>query len=484
MSFKIPMIIQGGMGAGVSGWFLAQTVSKLGQLGVVAGTALDEILARRLQDGDPDGHARRALGHFPLHAMAQRILDAYFIPDGKPRNSRYCTRGMHTIEGSRDAHEMCIAGNFVEVFLAREGHDHPVGINYLEKIQYPHLASIYGAMLAGVSVITMGAGIPVEIPAAIEALSEHLAASYAVHVAGAGDDRSFRMHFDPSLYAENHGTLPPPLKKPAFLPIISSETLAKVLYRKTNGKLDGFIIEGNLAGGHNAPPRGASQLTDDGQPVYGPRDVTGVKLIRNLGLPFWMAGSYGSPEGLRTALDMGAAGIQVGTAFALCRESCLAPAVRKELIKKALTGSSHVFTDPVASPTGFPFKVVALEGSLSEQAVYDCRRRTCDLGFLREAYLKPDGRIGYRCPAEPEQAFIAKGGKIENTVARKCLCNALIANIDMPQLLTNGTREKYLVTLGDDWHNIGRFCTPDQPEYGAEDVIKVLLKDLHHQPAS
>ena len=65
-----PQIIQGGMGAGVSNWRLARAVSKQGQLGVVSGVALDIILARRLQDGDPGGHMRHALDHFPFPEMA------------------------------------------------------------------------------------------------------------------------------------------------------------------------------------------------------------------------------------------------------------------------------------------------------------------------------------------------------------------------------------------------------------------------------
>ena len=39
--------------------------------------------------------------------------------------------------------ELCIVANFAEVFLAREGHRNPVGVNFLEKVQLPHLASIY-----------------------------------------------------------------------------------------------------------------------------------------------------------------------------------------------------------------------------------------------------------------------------------------------------------------------------------------------------
>src|SRR3974390_1050450 len=80
---KLPTIIQGGMGAGVSSWRLARAVSQLGQLGVVSGTALDSILARRLQDGDPGGHMRRGLDHFPIPEMADRVWQAYYIPGGK-----------------------------------------------------------------------------------------------------------------------------------------------------------------------------------------------------------------------------------------------------------------------------------------------------------------------------------------------------------------------------------------------------------------
>jgi len=49
---KLPEIIQGGMGAGVSDWRLAKCVSQQGQIGVVSGTALDSIFIRRLQLGD------------------------------------------------------------------------------------------------------------------------------------------------------------------------------------------------------------------------------------------------------------------------------------------------------------------------------------------------------------------------------------------------------------------------------------------------
>jgi nitronate monooxygenase len=112
---------------------------------------------------------------------------------------------------------------------------------------------------------------------------------------------------------------------------------------------------------------------------------------------------------------------------------------------------------------------------LSEKGVYEQRRRICDLGFLRETYRRNDGTLGYRCPAEPSAAFVAKGGAGSDTVGRKCLCNALVANVGMPQCLPDGSQEQCLITLGDDFSQIGRFCTPDQPEFSAEHVIRVLL---------
>jgi len=472
MTVKIPMIIQGGMGAGVSGWRLAQAVSRLGQLGVVAGTALDEILVRRLQDGDPGGVVRHALDHFPFRDMARRIVNKYFVPGGKGAAAKYVNRTKHGIDDSRERNEICVAGNFVEVFLARQGHSNPVGINYLEKIQFPHLPSIYGAILGKVAVVIMGAGIPVSIPAALEALAANRPASYPIWVSGAERGAVYQSHFDPADLIE--GT-PPALEIPAFLPIVSSVTLANVLIRKTGGRLSGFVIEGPLAGGHNAPPRGAPIRTPDGQPVYGERDIADLSAFRALGHPFWLAGSCGSPEGLRRALAEGASGIQMGTAFALSRESCLMPEIRLRIIRKALAGELRVFTDPIASPTGFPFKVAELEGTLSDPTVYDARRRICDLGFLREAYLREDGRTGYRCAAEPVQAYIAKGGTAEQATGRKCLCNALVANIGMPQTLSDETQEKRLVTLGDDGTQVGRFCTAENPDFSAEDVIRIVL---------
>jgi nitronate monooxygenase len=197
--------------------------------------------------------------------------------------------------------------------------------------------------------------------------------------------------------------------------------------------------------------------------------------LRELGVPFWLAGGFGNAEKLRDALDQGAAGIQVGTAFAFSEESGLRPDLKKRLLSQAVVGTGEVFTDPLASPTGFPFKVAQLNGTSSALNIYQERKRVCDLGYLREPYAAPDERIGYRCAAEPVANYLAKGGKIEDTVGRKCLCNALLANIGHGQIRQDDTEEPALVTVGDDLNTIAGFLAPGRDTYSAADVVKSLL---------
>jgi nitronate monooxygenase len=467
-----PKIIQGGMGAGVSNWHLAQAVSKLGHLGVVSGTALDQILARRLQDGDPGGHMRRALAQFPVREMADRIQSKYFIPGGKQERTPYKPMPMHEKDGPREREELCVVANFVEVFLAREGHDNPVGINYLEKIQIPHLPSIYGAMLAGVGYVLMGAGIPVKIPGVLDKFVHHQPATYPLHATGSQDGEEAEMSFDPKSFVQVDLPL---LARPRFLAIIASNVLAAAMLKKANGSVEGFVIEGPTAGGHNAPPRGKLQLDENGDVIYGERDQVDLEKIRQLGRPFWLAGGYGSAEKLREAMNFGAAGIQVGTAFAFCEESGLRDDYKRAVLEKVSNSEIRVTTDPTASPTSFPFKVTQLDGTLSEAEIYLARPRVCDLGYLRETYRTPEGKIDYRCSGEPLSVYISKGGKPEDTVGKRCLCNALLATIGHPQVRNGNLTEAGVVTSGNDLTTIGRFLPADKIAYHASDVIANLL---------
>lgn len=467
-----PKIIQGGMGVAISNWRLARAVSRLGQLGVVSGTGIETILARRLQLGDPDGEVRRALAHFPFPAVVERVLADYFVEGGKPEGAPFRLVPKAALKPGPRFVEPVVLGAFAEVFLAKAGHDGFVGINLLEKIQLPTLPALYGAMLAGVDCVLMGAGIPRAIPGALDRLAAGEPAELKIDVEGSLPGEEFFSTFDPRAFCGGNA---PKLQRPKFAAIVSSATLAITLARKSNGRVDGFIVEGERAGGHNAPPRGPMQLSAKGEPVYGPRDVPELEKIRALGLPFWLAGSYGHPGKLEAALQLGAAGIQVGTAFAFCEESGLAPELKHQTLELSRQGKVEVFTDPLASPTGFPFKVAAVPGTLSDPAVFAARERLCDIGALRRPYRKADGELGYRCPGEPVEDYVRKGGRVEETEGRKCVCNGLLATAGFAQALSAEAQEPALVTAGNDLDAIQEFLPAEGDSYTAADVIRCLL---------
>jgi NAD(P)H-dependent flavin oxidoreductase YrpB (nitropropane dioxygenase family) len=464
----LPLVVQGGMGIGVSAWRLARAVARRGQLGVVSGTGLDTVIARRLQDGDAGGHVRRAIARFPFPRVGEEAIARFFRPEGRPAGAPYRLLPLdrQRVEPLRERFAMLCG--FVEVDLAREGHAGPVGINLLTKIQRANLPTLYGAMLAGVEYVLMGAGIPRDIPAALDALAEHGPATLRLEVEGLPADRSEWLRFDPSVYGPPRGI---GLRRPRFLPIVSSHSLATLLARKASGRVDGFIVEGPTAGGHNAPPRADAPWNERGEPVYGARDEVDLKKLRELGLPFWLAGGCGRAGALDEAHRAGAAGIQVGTLFAYCEESGMAEDVKRAVLEAVVRGEAEVFTDPVASPTGYPFKRV--RGPCAPLAPFE-RERACDLGYLRAAYLRPDGTIGHRCPSEPVDAFVRKGGREEDTRGRICLCNGLLATVGQPQRRSGGRVEPPLVTSGDDLERLGAFLG-GRMRYGAGDVLDYLL---------
>jgi nitronate monooxygenase len=331
-------------------------------------------------------------------------------------------------------------------------------------------------MLAGVGYVLMGAGIPLKVPGVLDAFAAGHAASYPLSVSGAKPDDDCLMRLDPQDF---FGVPIPALHRPVFLAIISSNTLATTMVRRSNGKVDGFVIEGPTAGGHNAPPRGQMVLSEKGEAVYGERDRIDLEKIRQIGLPFWLAGSYGTSEKIVEALELGATGVQVGTVFAFCEESGLREDYKSALLKKIKLGEASVFTDPLSSPTGFPFKAAQLEGTTSEAEVYRNRTRICDIGILREAYRTESGTIAYRCASEPENVYVAKGGVFEETVGRKCLCNCLLADIGLQQVRRDGTEEPGMVTTGDDLAGILRFFSAATEEtYSATTVVMTLTSQL------
>lgn len=474
----LPTIIQGGMGVAVSGWELARAVCQTGELGVVSGTALDVVCARRLQTGDPGGHMRKALAAFPIPAMALRVMKQYYIHGGKADDAPFRAVPRFTVTPPVALQELTIVGAFCEVWLAKQEHTGPVGINFLRKIEIPLPFGLLGAMLAGVDYVLIGAGNPSEIPAVVRALSRGEDVEFGVRAQGLrSDDAPVSVRCSPT---ELLGEVGRGLPVPRFLAIIASLDLAAGLAGDPSTRPFGFIVEGPSAGGHNAPPRGPRRVDELGQPVYDDRDTPDLAGIAALGLPFWLAGAYGTPEGLAQARATGAQGVQVGTAFAYSQESGLADSLKRQVLADVLAGTLDVRSDWRASPTGFPFQVIQLEGTVSDPEVAAGRKAVCDLGALRTPYKKANGDIDYRCPAEPLAMYTRKGGRAPNTEGRRCLCNALLSAADLPQVRPDGSTEPSIVTSGHDFRAVQALASNGSRggPYPASKVVDYLLAGL------
>ena len=461
------------MGIGVSSWSLARQVAQRGEIGVVSGTAIDSVVARELQDGDP--HDRRSvLRSFPNDEVVEHLIDRFYQPEGRDEGAPYDLLPIHRFNPTARSQRILAAATFTEVRMAKAGHDGLVGLNLLAKLKRYTLPCLYGAMLAGVDFAFIGAGIPLEEARQIQKLAAGEPASLRLDVDTSQVDDpkdTYTYDFDPTDVIAD----PPTLTAPAFVPIISSDTLARIMDAKLpDEQVDGWVIEGPVAGGHNAPPRN-KEYDEDHTPIYDERDIADLHAVRDLGKPFYLAGGYGSPEGLQYAHDVGAAGIQVGSLFSLTEESGYPTEMTRQLVRGLHSGTIEVRTEGRVSPTGFPFKVLTVPGTLSEAEPFAARPRMCDLGYLREAYVDEKGRLLGRCPAEPVDDYLRKGGDEAETEGRGCLCNALMANIGHAQHRDDYT-ELPLYTGGDALENLPLGSVSD-PDYSADDVIDYLYGD-------
>lgn len=464
-------IIQGGMGIGVSSWRLARAVAAAGEIGVVSGTGIDTVVVRELQDGDPHDRVG-VLADYPDQEIVRHLIEKYYIPGGRSGDDPYRLLPMHRFRPTTKSQRILSAAAYSEVRLARDGHDGYVGINLLCELKRYTLAGLYGAMLAGVDAVMMGAGIPLEEARQIPLLAQGLPARLRLEVdtsQAEGEVGPFYYDLDPADLVEDVKPLP----QPHFFPVISSDVLARVMDAKLpEGLITGWIIEGHTAGGHNAPPRNKGR-DEERNPVYDERDVPDLDRVARLGYPFFLAGGYGTPEKLCDALDLGAAGVQVGSLFSLADESGYPAAQKRRLIRELHEGRITVRTDGRISPTGFPFKVLEVDGTNGVPEVYERRTRHCDLGYLQEAYVDAKGRVLTRCPAEPVDAYVRKGGKAEDTEGRGCLCNGLMANIEAGQV-QDWAKELPLLTGGDELTALP-LGSIENPSYDARDVIDYLM---------
>jgi len=463
-----PWLIQGGMGIAISGWPLARAVARTGQLGVVSGTAIDSVFVRRLQDLGVDASLQAVLDSFPVPSIVNEVVEQ-FATTRRAESAPYRNIAMLTHRSVQHSQDVLVLAAYVEVAMAKQGHDGVVGINLLTKVQIPTVPTLYGAMLAGVDYVVMGAGVPTNIPGILEQLAQGQEVDLALNiVGGTTPDTIPSLHFNPARY-HSSGTL----QRPKFIGIVSSHVLATALAKRSNGPVDGFVVERPSAGGHNAPPRGQFTVDGDGNPEYGERDRVNFEVMLTLGVPFWIGGGITTPEKVQEAFELGAAGVQVGTLFAYCRESGMDPVLREQILADVQSSSVNVTTSMRASSTGYPFKVASATRTISEPDIYEARERKCDVGYLREAFVSSRGTIGYRCAAEPVAAYVRKGGLLEDTVGRTCLCNGLLSTCGLGQVRAGAHQEPPIITSGDCINEI-RPLLAGRNSYGADDVIAHL----------
>jgi NAD(P)H-dependent flavin oxidoreductase YrpB (nitropropane dioxygenase family) len=503
-------LIQGGMGVYVSNWRLARAVAmeRPGETaGTVSGTALDIVYVRLLQLGDPGGHIRRAFEAFDrlfTIDIGRRIYDRYFIDGGKDPSARFraaplqiphaqsgrasfrAPDGNQTVERlslEAEVIELLIASAFAEVWLAKEGHSGLVFINFLNKVELPLVYAMYGAMLAGVDGVVVGAGNPDGLAAICSRLAKHEAITRSLSVLYRETGEEFVLSFDPRQVAGGECARTP-LKRPAFLAIASLQDLVKALAASQSDPPDGYVIEHHTAGGHNAGPVGPMHKDELGQPVYGEKDEPDLEIIRQVGMPFWLAGGYGSHEKLEQALIAGATGIQVGTLFALAQESGMQPEHRLAILNEVRKGTedASLVRTTLFSPTGFPFKVVQIEGTLASSQVFEDRHRVCDLGLLQQLGLSKPSADGsrtlfQRCPAGPVDAYVRARGLESNIGQRRCLCNGLASCAGLAQARGGGEpyEEPAIVTLGNHLEGVRRLSRHGQAPYWAKEVVADIL---------
>ena len=235
-------------------------------------------------------------------------------------------------------------------------------------------------------------------------------------------------------------------------------------------------------------PTRSGRLVKDalGQPIYGAKDEADLAAIRAVGIPFWLAGGYGSRPKLQEALAAGANGVQVGTVFALSEESGMKPEYRSAILAahekrrgRCRSGAhDHHFHRPA-----FPSRSPNSQDTLSEDDVYANRRRICDIGMLQQrGFSKPDEHgqrtLFQRCPSAPIESYVKNRGLERNTEERRCLCNGLLSSVGLGQVKEiqgELVEEPAIVTLGNHLDGVRRLSRQGQTHYHVQDVVADIL---------
>jgi nitronate monooxygenase len=449
-----PKIIQGDLDAMVATWPIAKAVAATGQLGVVSGTLLPVITARRLQLGDSGGHLRRAFDEFTHGEVARRVWEDFFRPGGKTPEAPFEQPLQPHFEQGPALTELAVMAGFSEVFLAREGRHGPVAIHFSERAKLPLLPTLYGALLAQVDCVIV-AGQDADVAVGIARLCAGNEAGVRVRLVDDPAESGPECCFNPQVLGNQ---APATLPQPRVLLMGHSTAQLAAQVREAGVPVDGVILRQE---GGSEPP--------------GEAELAG---LRALNLPFWLGGLPATADGLAGVLAAGGAGLLVSTPFHYCEESELAADWKAEVFRQSRQAPARLAVEFVSAPVGHEVPIAKVAGSALDEDEFARRERFCDVGFLRQLYRREDGSVGYRCPGETVACHHAKGGDPEAAAGQRCFCNGMLAALGLGQVRSGFGVERPLLPAGEDLKGLARFCPPNARGFSAADVVQQLLEGV------
>lgn len=263
-----------------------------------------------------------------------------------------------------------------------------IGMNVMVAVINQYEDSVLGAMDGGVDVIISGAGLPLALPEIV---------------------KSHKRNEDVAL-----------------IPILSSGRAVDVVLKRwsRSGRIpDGIVVEGPLAGGHIAWKTQAEAFDPKNQLDELIRDVLNTLKKWNLSIPVFAAGGVYTYEDIKYYIQLGCAGVQMGTRFLATYESGANEDYKRMVIESK--EEDIILSERPGSPCGMLFRVLK-QSPFYQEALKRLRAPKCDKGYLLNK--------GF-CPSKEEN---------EKTF---CICNGLLSAAHCNK------NEKDLYTVG---HNAYR----------------------------
>lgn len=269
-----------------------------------------------------------------------------------------------------------------------------IGMNIMVAVINQYEDSVLGSMDGGVDAIISGAGLPMALP-------------------------------EIALRHERNEDV-------ALIPIVSSGRAMEIIFKrwKRTGRLpDAVVVEGPRAGGHIAWREVSDALAPENHLDNLLKQV--FEVVKDWGnIPVVAAGGIYTHQDILRYLDMGCAGVQMGTRFLATYESG-ANEKYKQMLIDCKEGDIELASRP-GSPCGMLFHVIK-QSPFYQQALLRERAPKCDKGYLLNK--------GH-CPS-----------KYENDKTF-CICNGLLSSIDL-----NNQNEKELYTVGANAYRIDRIMS-------------------------